>query len=261
MIGDGQAEIPTEISPAPTEAITIPTVTSSETRSEEQPHTFLRHLAGLGREKPAQPTGTAPEHKQSRLTTVKEVLGRTGERIQTRTSEVAETARELPNHPRVQQARQVAQELPGRTEDLLAKTREERLAAEILNRKRNPIQKMFGSTIGKVLKTGIEMIPSPVGYGPGDLITAASALTGRDVLSGEYLDRTDRVINGLAALIPLIPATPVVEVARIIRHHGEEAVHAKREGNPIKSAAHARGTWQAIKDLRNIIRPPKPPTA
>lgn len=106
------------------------------------------------------------------------------------------------------------------------------------NHHRNFIHIASGSWVGKIAKTGIEMIPSPVGYGPGDMLSAANAITGKDLLSGEHLDRTERVIHDIAAIIPLVPAAPFVEIVRMIRHRAEEAAHAKRQGQHAEALRH-----------------------
>ena len=97
------------------------------------------------------------------------------------------------------------------------------MRVEAENASRPRWRKAFDTTLGKGAKTAIEMIPSPIGYGPGDVVTLLNAVRGKDTFSGEKLDKVDRTINAIAALIPGVPATPVIEVARRVRKKTEEA--------------------------------------
>lgn len=114
------------------------------------------------------------------------------------------------------------------TQDVLARTRDARLQAEAANAERSRWRRAVDSTGGKIAKTVIEMIPSPVGYGPGDLLTLGNAIrgfrSGKD-LAGSHMDKVDSSIHLIAALIPGVPATPVVEVARKVRQTAEDASH------------------------------------
>lgn len=151
-----------------------------------------------------------------------------------------------------------AAQAPARAENLVLKSRESRLRTEEEN-KRSPVQKFFGKGIlGFAAKTAVEMIPSPAGYGPGDIITGMSALLGKDVLTGDKLDWVDRGLYGVATVIPFVPSTFLVTPARIVRRSFEEGVHGRRQAdlNLIKNSTQeglqaAKDIGKAIKDARN----------
>lgn len=130
---------------------------------------------------------------------------------------------------------------------ILQWSREQRLAVVEENKKRNIFQKAMGTVVGKVVTTGVEMIPSPWLYGPGDILTAVNAFTGKNLMTGERLDPVERVIHGVAAVIPLLPATPVVEAARLIRRGVEDVAHARRQ----KSVRDLHG---GVKDIRTGVK-------
>lgn len=72
---------------------------------------------------------------------------------------------------------------------------------------------------GSRLLFGIPLeAPLAFGYGPGDILAAFNALTGRDIYTGGgRIDPIDRIIYGLGAVIPGVPATVVVEIADWLR--------------------------------------------
>lgn len=128
----------------------------------------------------------------------------------------------------LEKVRKTLQAIPPKAEELTLKSRETRLAFEEANKKRGFFRRMIRSRAGKwVVKPIIEMIPSPVGYGPGDIITGIGALTGKDFLSGEDLDLVDRILYGVATGIPYVPSTVIVEPARFVRKQIEETVHKR----------------------------------
>ncbi len=111
-------------------------------------------------------------------------------------------------------------------------SRESRLAFERAHRlgdSPHPIHRLFRTGPGRwVLKPLLEGIPSPIAYGPGDVITAVSALKGNDILTGEALDTIDRILYGIASFIPFIPSGALVEPVLLLRRWGEDFAHARR---------------------------------
>jgi len=59
----------------------------------------------------------------------------------------------------------------------------------------------------------IEMIPSPVGYGPGDVITVLEGIFGRTI-DGLKLTTIERLVYFGASAIPGVPARPIVAAYR-----------------------------------------------
>lgn len=70
----------------------------------------------------------------------------------------------------------------------------------------NPYDKMSNFVIA--LRTLFESIPFGLGpYGIGDAISLYESYRGK-MIFGPQLDKVDRIISFIAALIPLVPATP-----------------------------------------------------
>lgn len=156
-------------------------------------------------------------------------------------------------------AKQALVKAPQKAEELAMRSRESRLRMEEENKKRNFVQRYLSKGVGKwVIKPLIEAIPSPAGYGPGDVITAIGAVRGKDALSGEKLDRVDRVIYGVASVIPGVPATYLVEPTRFLRRHLEDAVYSYKENNASGFTKNIHGvreqTSQIIKAVKESRR-------
>lgn len=139
----------------------------------------------------------------------------------------------------------------------LIQSRESRLTAEAAA-KPNPLQRLIATTAGKIVKTGVEMIPSPIGYGPGDavslIIGAVGLRTGKDFTTGQPLDKVDATTHIVAGLIPFVPATPFVEIAKNGRKKLENAAYAVSQGEHAKAAREARGVLTTAKDAVNLVR-------
>ncbi len=135
-------------------------------------------------------------------------------------------------------------------------SRQRRLATEEANRQeRNWIQRRFSSGVGRVLATGVEMIPGGLGpWGLGDFFTLGSAVFGRDWSTGDRLDKTGRLISLAAAIIPVVPARPFVALANKIRRHGEDAVHAAHTRNQTDLAQNTKDAHGALKDMGRLLK-------
>lgn len=133
----------------------------------------------------------------------------------------------------------------------ILKSRDSRLRTEEKNRK-SGIQKFFSRKIvGWVARTVAQATPSPIGYGPGDIITGASAIIGKDILSGEHLDMVDRGLYAVATAIPGVPATILVTPARFLRKSIENAYFShknKQAGGVIKNTKTAIDAGEQIKN-------------
>ncbi len=66
-----------------------------------------------------------------------------------------------------------------------------------------------GQRIKTIATVVIEMIPSPAGYGPGDVITLLEGLFGR-TMDGLKLTPFERLLYFGASAIPVVPARPFV---------------------------------------------------
>ena len=160
---------------------------------------------------------------------------------------IGEGLRRVSEDPRVQQVVATA-------EQKVLESRDSRLHHEQLNAQRNFLQRAMSSAVGKGVTTLIEMIPSPILYGPGDGLTAFNAVIGKNIVTGELLDPVERWIHAGAAAIPLVPATPVVEIAKIVRRNVEDTVHHKKLGNDGHAKAHATEVVSGVKDLGTIVK-------
>lgn len=214
--------------------------------------------------------GETEEERRSRLATVRNTLqegvastGRVlqsgAERARRAAGEIVSRAQELREHPKVQatatRAKETIKAAPGITEETVLRSRESRIRTEEKNRKRNPINKVFSTTAGKVAKTGFEMLPwTPFGYGAGDLMNIAEGALGRDFLSGEQLDHVDRGIYIAAGLIPFVPATPSTYVARKIRRGIEESVQARKNRDIGGFATHLQNTVESTREMKDILK-------
>lgn len=164
--------------------------------------------------------------------------------------------RESPNSSVRGKLTNVARQVPHRTEEAIAWSRNSRLAAEAKNEDRNAIQRFFSNgVVGWIAKTAVQAIPLPVTiYGPGDVITGISAGVGRDILSGEHLDVVDRWLYLGATLIPGIPATILVTPARFLRRNVEDALHAKKSHQSGKAVLHTKDVIIATRDIIKAAR-------
>lgn len=150
--------------------------------------------------------------------------------------------------PHIRQAPQAA-------ERAVEWSRNSRISTEARNRKRNPLQRFFANgLIGWTARTIVQAIPSPVGYGPGDVVTGISALTGKDILSGNDLDLIDRGLYAVATVIPGVPATILITPARFLRRSIEEAVHARTTASPKEAVRHVKEAVSTGREIRNILK-------
>jgi len=146
-----------------------------------------------------------------------------------------------------------ARQVPQRTGDALEWSRKSRLAAEAKNEGKNAVHRFFGSgTRGWIARTLVQAIPFPfILYGPGDVITGISAVSGMDILTGDHLDAVDRFLFLGASLIPGVPATILVDPARILRRSIEDAAYAKKRNQSDEAVMHAK---EAFKAARGVMR-------
>ncbi|GEM_PF-6783908 len=204
------------------------------------------------------PSPEAQNNSLSKLSQVRSLISETTSEVGQRVSGGVERVRDIPQSARVQKiaqkAQSVASNAPQVAEQAILVSRAKRLEAEERNRHRTPIQRAFSTTLGKVAKTAIEMIPSPIAYGPGDLVTVVGALSGRDLLTGDHLDFGARVIYGIASAIPFVPATPLVWAVSMIRHGVEDTVHARTVGDKDTLMGGISETKRGVSELRNVIR-------
>lgn len=189
-----------------------------------------------------------------------EGASRTGKEVRLRTEE---TVVRIGENPGVQKAKEVAQKVkenPGQvaTEAVLA-SRESRLRTEEENRKAGRLRRFFRTKAGWVLRTGIQMIPSPVGYGPGDLITFINFLFGQDIITGEKLDWVDRFVNLGASAFPFLPSTVLIPPAQAIRRGVENLIHAQQTGNSKEIASAINDLRKGVKGGKEAVRKPTNP--
>lgn len=149
---------------------------------------------------------------------------------------------------------EAARHAPQKAEDVVIQSRERRLATEAQNRDKNPIQKWFSRGQGKVVKVLAEMIPSQFWWGPGDVITGAGAIVGKDFLTGDKLDGVDRILYGLSSAVPFVPSIVLVEPAKIIRRGIEEAVHSRKQGETISFVSNVRDVVRGARDIKSAVR-------
>lgn len=133
-----------------------------------------------------------------------------------------------------------AKQIPTQAVGAIEASRESRLATEAKNKQgRSRVKRFLNSKVGKLVRTGAEMIPFPIiWWGPGDFLTGYEAWRGKDV-AGNKLDKVDRTIHVIAAGFPLVPATPIVELAHKVRPFIENVVHHFNKGpKPPTPGAH-----------------------
>lgn len=184
-----------------------------------------------------------PEKKKELLAQAREAFRRSAETARTAAAKGAE----------------VAQRAPEAADQLLTDSRESRLALQREQEQLNPVQRFFGrGAVGWLARSAVQSIPFVFfGYGVGDVVTGISALTARDVLDGERLDKVDRVLYGVATLIPFVPATILVSPMRMIRRFAEDAHHAYKTGNPDEAAQHAQKLIDTTRELKKTIEKKK----
>lgn len=119
---------------------------------------------------------------------------------------------------------------PNTLTQTILNSRQSRIETTLQNKNGGRIRSFFRKGVGKyIFKALLEAIPSPVEYGPGDLITGIGAVTGRDVISGEKLDTIDRIVYGIATAIPYVPAVYLVEPIRFLRRWVEDSVYSRNK--------------------------------
>lgn len=120
---------------------------------------------------------------------------------------------------------------------------------------RNPIQTFLRrGVVGFAARTVFEAIPTPIGYGPGDLITGISALRGRDILTGDRMDILDRILYGVATAVPVLPGTVLVVPAKFIRRKVEDAYLAYKSGNHKEAIGNAQEAHRGVREITELIR-------
>jgi len=248
-----------------TEPSDIPPIENQLDTPEKRPHRFsprerLKKLTEGARDttrRVSEQATSQTEGVKNRAQEAREITARKAAEIRDSLEQgesvraAQERARQLATHTQ-ELARRAHEDPIGTAHDLLEQSRLMREEAELHNKNLPRWRKFFASTAGKVVTTGIEMIP----FG-GDVLTFVNGLRGKNTLSGEKLDAVDRVIHIVAGITPGVPATPAVEVAKIIRRHIEEGSRKGRNKDQLGMANHARGVASAARDLKNIIRPPK----
>jgi hypothetical protein len=149
----------------------------------------------------------------------------------------------------------LAKKVPDITDQFLIKSRESRLILENESKQLNPIQRFFRQgPLGLLAKTVTEAIPSTAfGYGVGDVVTGISALAGKDILDGKKLDIVDRVLYGIATLIPFVPATILVIPMHAIRSFLEDAHHAYKTGKKDEAIIKSQELFKSAKELREVM--------
>lgn len=139
--------------------------------------------------------------------------------------------------------------------DLLIVSRQSRLETEARNKRKNVFQKFFSTLLGRfALKPFIEMLPSPVGYGPGDLITGMSAVSGKDVLTGDHLDKVDRALYAIVTVIPFVPSIVLVLPIRILRQGIEEVFYSGKKGDLVGSIKSATDIKKTSREIISVIK-------
>ncbi|MBI2622235.1 hypothetical protein HYW66_01200 [Candidatus Microgenomates bacterium] len=203
---------------------------------------LMRSITGHGKKKSTLSWG---EPKIKRLANRgKEVVSRGAETV---ALIPREAVRELKEGERIRAVRAGLKKVPRVAEGAVLKSRESRLATTEENRQKGIVQRTFNTALGRwVLKPIAESIPSPVFYGPGDIITGVSALVGRDILTGDRLDVVDRILYGVATAIPGVPSAVLIVPAKLIRRGGEDFVHARKQGD-------AGGMRKGAQDLKEGI--------
>lgn len=177
------------------------------------------------------------------LRTARETIDGAREKVQ----EVAQTGREV--------ATKMAEQAPAVADKFLTQSRESRLTTEAEEAKHlNPVQKLFRTKIlGWMANTLVQSIPSPVGYGVGDVVTLAGAVLGHDLMTGRKLDILGRVIYGAAALVPGVPATVLMLPLQVVRYGIEEAHHAAKHGRQEDVIKHLQNTFKEIGTVRGVV--------
>ncbi len=137
----------------------------------------------------------------------------------------------------------------------------------------NRFQQFMRTGLGQTALTIFQMIPSPIGVGPGDAITGANAIyisqglirhgEGRDLFTGERADWGDAIANAVATVIPVAPGTVLVGIyhgARDAWNHWRSGEKGDALASVAGAAIKARAVHGAVKAARGG-GPPTPPSA
>lgn len=217
--------------------------------SPETPHSGLPSGEMLIRESPSGVTSQKPEDsiEEKGESTAKDSLNL--DKVRKDIQTVGKKTESI-----VRKAADVAKQAPQVTGDALEWSRDSRLATEQKNKKVGAFQKFFKTGVtGWIARSIAQAIPSPVGYGPGDAITGASALLGKDVLSGDHLDLVDRGLYAIATVIPGVPATILVTPARLLRRAIEDAFHTHRTGQKHETVQNTKAAIEAGRQIKDVI--------
>lgn len=112
----------------------------------------------------------------------------------------------------------------------ILESRESRLKTKAENEKMevNRVQKFLrDEEVGWVIQTAAQAMPSFAGYGPGDILTLYGTVRGKTLLTGEKLDKVDRVLYGVATAIPFVPGTLLSSSVVSVRKSVEDWVYAR----------------------------------
>lgn len=189
----------------------------------------------------------ASERASQAAANAKENLPMAIEVARERVQEAAETGRRV--------GAKVVEQAPVVADQLLTQSRESRLITEAEEAKHlNPVQKFFRiKVLGWVANTVVQSIPSPIGYGVGDVVTLAGAVLGHDLMTGRKLDILGRVIYGAAALVPGVPATVLMIPLQAVRYGVEEAHHAAKQGSHDDAIRHIKNTLTEMGTVRGVV--------
>lgn len=133
-------------------------------------------------------------------------------------------------------------------------SRDSRLTIDAQNQQVGPVKRFMRSKVGWIVRSGIQALPSPWLYGPGDVVTGISAASGKDILTGERLDPIDRALFGVATVIPGVPATILVGPMRAVRRGIENATHSYQQKDKRGLTNETHGAITAAKEVKNIIQ-------
>jgi hypothetical protein len=84
-------------------------------------------------------------------------------------------------------------------------------------------------------------------------VTLISAGRGRDILTGDRLDRLDRLMNLTAALIPVIPATVLIPPARLVRQGIEDIIYGRITGDRTTMVGGAKATRTGAAGVKEAV--------
>ncbi|MBI4065513.1 hypothetical protein HY409_04070 [Candidatus Gottesmanbacteria bacterium] len=136
--------------------------------------------------------------------------------------------------------------------DAILSSRQMRLDAIKQSESRHPVSRFFRRGIGKIAGLGLQMIPTPIGYGPADVVEIINGVSGRNLLTGDRLDPVRRIASFIAGLIPGVPAVFILEPVSLVREGLEDVVHKRRLRS--QGVVHTGDSlaWKSLYNARRI---------